>query len=159
MHPLRVVVGLSLGVLLAACGSSAGTTHASALSGIGSVDVPTPVAPQASGIVLRQAPPDMGCDAIGWDGEPYRTLTFHVDPTAAEHVWAASDTGGRLTTYWSRGFQPGTPAERLVRDPLGEVFVTDGLVVDVPQAANLRIHDYLVCLQPNTLWVLPTEHG
>lgn len=109
--------------------------------------------------MLREAPADLGCDSIGWEGEPYRTLTFRIDPVAVDPVWAESDTGAVLTTYWSSGFQAGEPSERLVRTPSGEVFVTDGDVVEVPQGANLYIHDYLVCLRPDKLYVVPTEGG
>ena len=156
MNPMRPVSCLALCVLLAACGPSSGAAPSS--TGVGSSELTTPVAP-SSGMLLRQAPTDLGCDSIGWEGEPYRTLTFHVDPDAIEQVWAESDTGAVLTTYWSNGFHAGTQDERLVRDPLGEVFVSDGEVVDVPEAANLRIHDYLVCLRPDKLYVLTAERG
>ena len=155
----RFVTGLALGLLLTACGACT-PTGAPASAEIGSSAAPpTPVVPLPSAIVLRQAPADLGCDTIGWEGEPYRTLTFRVDPAAVEPVWAESDTGAVLTTYWASGFQAGQPSERVVRTPSGEVFVTDGEVVEGPQGANLYIHDYLVCLRPDKLYVVPTEGG
>ena len=93
------------------------------------------------------------------EGEPYRTLTFRIDPAAVEPVWAESDTGAVLTTYWASGFRAGEPSERVVRTPSGDVFVADGDVVEVPQGANLYILDYLVCLRPDKLYVVPTEGG
>ena len=159
MKPLRSVPALALCMVLAACGASAGTGGPESAAAGFSALPPTPVVPLPSGVVLRKAPADMGCDSIGWEGEPYRTLTFHVDPDAAEPVWAESNTGSVLTTYWSNGFQTGTAAERVVRDPSGEAFVTDGEVVQVPQGANLYIHDYFVCLGPGKLYVLTTGRG
>jgi hypothetical protein len=105
-------------------------------------------------IVLRQAPADLGCDSIGWEGEPYRTLTFHIDPDAADHVWATADTGAVLQTYWAAGFEPGSVTERVVRDPAGQVVAADGEVVQVPVGSNLRLHGYFVCLHPTKLYVL-----
>ena len=157
MNPLRSLPAVALGLLLAACGASTGTAAPIRRGPGSSAAPPTPVAPLPSGIVLREAPAGLGCDSIGWEGEPYRTLTFHVDPDAVEPVWAESDTGAVLTTYWSSGFQAGAPAERLVRAPSGDVFVTDGDVVEVPTGANLYIDDYLVCLRPDKLYVVPTE--
>ena len=108
---------------------------------------------------MKITPPNLGCDSIGWEGEPYRTLTFHVDPDAAEQVWAESDTGAALTTQWSEGFQAGTAEERVVRDPQGGVFVSDGDEVPVPEGANLLVKGYFICLRPDTLYVLPAGNG
>jgi hypothetical protein len=146
MNTQRSVTLLALGMLLAACAASTGTSATASV-------VPP------SGIVLREAPEDLGCDSIGWKGGPYRTLTFHVDHEAAEPVWAESDTGTMLTTYWSSGFQVGDPAERQVLAPSGDVFVTDGEVVEVPQGANLYIDEFLLCLQPDKLYVVPSPGG
>ena len=105
----------------------------------------------SSGIVLRQAPADLGCDAIGVE---YHEATFHIDPAATEQVSALTDTGVSLLTYWSAGFQPGTPVERVVRDPAGRVVVADGDVFTIPAAAQPRLHGYFVCLGSNELYVL-----
>jgi hypothetical protein len=152
------IVALALSIVVSACGTSGGTADSSPV-GVGpSTDAQTPVPASSSAIVLRPAPPDLGCDSIGWEGERYRTLTFHVDPGAAEQVWAESDGGAMLATYWSAGFQPGTEPG-VILDPMGGVFVTDGDVVEVPEAANLEIHGYFVCLRPDRLYVLTRERG
>lgn len=159
MNAARSMPAFALCIVLVACQASTGTGGAESAPAGSSAGPLTSVVPSQPGIVLREAPADMGCDAIGWEGEPYRTLTFHVDPDSVEPVWAESNTGSMLATYWSRGFQAGTAEERVVRDPSGQVFVTDGEVVEVPQGANLYIHDYLVCLRPDRLWVLISERG
>ena len=111
-----------------------------------------PTATTASSLTrLRVAPVNLGCDAIGVD---YRSVTFHVDPTAAEQVLAAADTGKSLVTYWSAGFRPGTAAERVVRDPAGQVVVSDGDVLPIPQSEWPRLHGYFVCPSPDALYVL-----
>lgn len=112
-------------------------------------EVPSPTAKAT--IVLRQAPANLGCDAIGID---YKSLTFDIDPEATEQVSAEADTGVTLQTYWSAGFQPGTDAERTVRDPGGLVVVADGDVLQVPAAGFPRLAGYFVCLAPDKLFVL-----
>jgi hypothetical protein len=104
-----------------------------------------------SSTTLRVAPANLGCDAIGVD---FRRVTFHVDPTAAEPVVAAADSGRLLLTYWSAGFQLGTAAERVVRDPSGQVVVTDAEALPIPQANWPRLHGYFVCPAPDALYVL-----
>jgi hypothetical protein len=81
-------------------------------------------------------------------------MTFRIDPAATEQVSAVTDTGVTLATYWSAGFMPGTDTERLVRDPNGNVVVTDGDVLQVPPAAYPRLGGYFVCLGPAKLYVL-----
>ena len=157
MKRLGPVPALALLLFLAACQAGTGASA----SATGGVSQPSVVATPAGspGIVLRQAPANLGCDAIGWEGEPYKSLTFHIDPDAAEQVWAESDTGATLTTQWSEGFQAGTPEERVVRDPQGGVFIADGEVVEVPEGANLMVKGYFICLRPETLYVLPAGEG
>ena len=101
----------------------------------------------SSRIVLHQAPANLGCDSIGVE---YRGVTFHIDPAATEPVSAVADTGVSLVTYWSAGFHAGTAAERVVRDPAGQVVVADGDTLAVGQ----RLHGYFVCLAPDALYVL-----
>ena len=60
-------------------------------------------------IVLHETPANLGCDSIGID---YKTMTFHVEPAAAEQVSAMTDTGVSLVTYWPAGFRAGTAAEQ-----------------------------------------------
>jgi hypothetical protein len=119
-----------------------------------SLPATTSTATEAMTIVLREAPANMGCDAIGID---YTSMTFHIDPTATEQVSTVTDTGVTLATYWAAGFQPGADTERVVRDPAGQVVVTDGEVLQVPAAAYPRLHGYFVCLAPDKLYVLLTE--
>ena len=102
-------------------------------------------------IVLHEAPANLGCDTIGID---YTSVTFRIDPAAAEQVAAVTDTGVTLTTYWSAGFQPGSDAERVIRDPAGKVVVSHGEVLLVPPAAYPRLAGYFVCLGPDKLYVL-----
>jgi len=113
-----------------------------------------PASSAPSSIALRTAPANLGCDSIGVD---YRNVTFHIDPTAAEQVSATTDTGMSLLTYWSAGFRPGTVAERVVRDPAGQVVMTDGQVLPIPQADWPRLHGYFVCPAPDALYVLVVE--
>lgn len=72
------------------------------------------------------------------------------DPAATEQVSAITDTGVSLVTYWAAGFRAGTDAERVVRDPAGQVVVAEGEVLEVGQ----RLHGYFVCLSTNALYVL-----
>ena len=131
---------LILCLSLAACSSLGQTAEPSASS-------------LASGtaIVLHEVPANLGCDTIGID---YTSMTFRIDPAAAEQVAAVTDTGVTLATYWSAGFTAGADAERVVRDPAGEVVVTDGDVLRVPPAAYPRLGGYFVCLGPDKLYVL-----
>jgi hypothetical protein len=119
---------------------------------------PTPPAPTSAppAIVLNRSPADLGCDSIGWpdDVERFRSLTFRIDPAAAEQVMAVSDTGVELETSWAPGFEPGSATERVVRGPDGQVVARDGEVVDLPEAANPELHGYLLCLTPTTLDVM-----
>lgn len=140
------VAWLFLCLSLAACaGTSPGTSP--------SQTAEPSASPSASGtgIVLHEAPANLGCDTIGID---YTSVTFRIDPAAAEQVAAVTDTGVTLTTYWSAGFQPGSDAERVIRDPAGKVVVSHGEVLLVPPAAYPRLAGYFVCLGPDKLYVL-----
>jgi hypothetical protein len=115
---------------------------------------PAPSPSLATSIALRKAPADLGCDAIGID---YKTVTFRIDPAATEQVAAQTDTGVTLTTYWAVGFEPGTDTERNIRDPNGELVVSDGDMLQVPAAGYPRLQGYFVCLAPDKLYVLLTD--
>jgi len=147
------ITWLVLCVPLAACTSGA------AVSSDPTAEVPiaSAAASAATSIVLHEAPADAYCDVPGSDN-PARNLTFHIDPLATEQVSAATDTGVVFVTYWSPGFQPGTHAERVIRDPAGQVVVSDGDVVPIPSAEQMRLHGYPVLLCPapggNVLYVL-----
>jgi hypothetical protein len=138
------------------CQSSAasGAPVATATAGAPTSGAPSSGAPSGSTIDLHEAPADLGCDTIGID---YKSMTFHIDPAAAEQVSATTDTGVTLATYWSVGFVPGTDSERVIRDPAGKVVVTDGELLQVPPAAYPRLAGYFVCLAPTKLYVLLTD--
>jgi hypothetical protein len=152
------VTWLILCMSLVACTSGAPTQTAEVPSGTMAPSAPStpsgtsaPSASSATTVVLHEAPANLGCDAIGID---YTSMTFRIDPAAAEQVSAETDTGVTLVTYWAAGFQPGTDTERVVRDPAGKTVVTDGDVLQVPPAAYPRLGGYFVCLAPDKLYVL-----
>jgi len=103
---------------------------------------------------LHRAPADLGCDTIGVD---YTSMTFHIDPTAAEQVTAVTNKGATLTTYWSDGFVPGSDTERVIRDAAGKQVVADGEELAVPPAAYPRLAGYFVCLGTDKLYVLDKD--
>jgi len=146
---LRRITWLILCLPLAACASGAAVSS--------SPTAEVPITSASTTFVLREAPADAYCDAPGSDN-PAHNLTFHIDPLATEQVSATTDTGMAFVTYWSPGFQPGTDAERVIRDPAGQVVVSDGDVVLIPAAEQMRLHGYLVLLCPapggNALYVL-----
>jgi hypothetical protein len=167
-------VGLA-GVLVAGCGAAATPTpavppsspaptgSASPAASATSVSSPTAAAsattapspaPTPRAIALREAPANLGCDAIGVD---YTRMTFRIDPGAAEQVIAATDTSAQLLTYWSPGFRQAPGGERAIVDPAGKVVVTDGQVLEKPAAAYPRLAGYFVCLAPTAIYVLLTD--
>ena len=110
---------------------------------------PSPTATSTSAaIVLHETPENLGCDSIGID---YRTMTFHIDPAAAEPVSATTDTGVTLVTYWPAGFT----ADDAVRDAAGNVVVTEGKVLEAGQPLD----GFYVCLAPTNLYVMLTKPG
>ena len=135
----RQVRSIALAALVAACGSPTPTT--------------APASPDAP-IQLRQAPADLGCDAMG---VPYREVMFRIDPAALEHVSAVTDTGAILRTFWSAGFRGGPAADKAVVGPAGEVVAGDGDVLAIPQGAWPRLHGYFVCPSPDALYILAAD--
>jgi hypothetical protein len=109
-----------------------------------------PSSPVASGagLVLQPAPANLGCDTMA---VPYRSVTFKIDPSAADQVTASTDQGGTLRTFWSVGFV-GRAAE--VQDPRGQVVARDGDVLQIPQDAFPRLKGYFVCPSTDALYVL-----
>lgn len=140
-----------LAIAVAGCGPSMGKSSDPPDASSSSSPPPITATADAGAFVLRRAPDDLGCDAIGLD---YRSVTFHIDPAAAEHVSAVTDQGKPLLTFWSDGFVPGTAEERVIRDPSGAVVVSDGEVLAIPAAAWPRLHGYFVCAGPDALYVL-----
>ncbi|HSL76284.1 MAG TPA: hypothetical protein VK867_05025 [Candidatus Limnocylindrales bacterium] len=104
--------------------------------------------PSGAGLVLQPAPANLGCDTVG---VPYRSVTFKIDPAAADPVTATTDQGTTLRTYWSAGFVGGAAD---VRDPNGQVVAKDGDVLDIPEGAFPRLTGYFVCPSPDALYVL-----
>ncbi len=110
----------------------------------------------ADGIILDRAPADLGCDSIGWpdDVPRFASLTFRIDPAAANHVTAESDTGVELAVEWAPGFEGGAADERVVRDVQGQVVLRDGEVIELPTAANPELRGYPICLTPTSVSVM-----
>ena len=165
---MRILPILSLTVAVALSGctidpsrSAAPSSMASPAPGTPGGPTPVPAVPGASQDVapagspafeLRESPPDLGCDSIPVE---YTTVTFRIDPAAVEPVTAITDTGLSLETAWAAGFRAGTAAERVVRDPNGQVVVKDGDVVPV----SGRLGGYFMCLTPRKLFVLLQAPG
>ena len=140
----RRILWLILCLPLAACATTASAPPSATSTAVATTTAAT------SGIVLRPAPDNLGCDSIGLD---YTSVTFRIDPAAAEAVSAVTDKGVSMMTYWAVGFVPGTATERVVRDPQGQVVVADGDVLPVGQ----RLKGYFVCFAPTKLYVLLTD--
>jgi hypothetical protein len=141
----RHVRWITVALLVAGCGSAGPATPSASL--------PPASAPAASGaeIQLQPAPANLGCDTVGVE---YREVTFQIDPSAAVQVTALADTGTVLHTFWSADFDGGSATEKVVLDPAGEVVVTDGEVLAIPEGAFPRLHGYFVCPSPDALYVL-----
>lgn len=136
LHFLAAVV--FAGILVGACGPApAGST--------------APPSAVVSTILLREAPANLGCDAMG---VPYRSATIRIDASAAEQVWAETDTGTRLDMFWARGFAGGPGSEPVVVDPEGQVVARDGEQIAIPDGAWPRLHGYFVCPSSTAIYVL-----
>jgi hypothetical protein len=133
-----VFVVFVVAVVLAACGQESPPSPSSS---------PGDAGPD---LVLRRAPDDLGCDTIGVE---YRSVTFRVDPTADEHVFAITDRGGLLRTFWGSGFQAGTAEDPVVRDATGAIVIRDGDALLVPDGAYPDLHGHFVCLAPDALYI------
>jgi hypothetical protein len=145
----RGMVWLVVCLVVGACAGSSPSPSSSPKASAAAASASTSTSTQ---IVLRRAPADLACDAIPVE---YHSLTFHIDPAAAEQVSAVADTGVRLLINWAAGFEPGTAAERVVRDPAGQVVVADGDVLQVGQ----RLQGYVVCLTDAEVDVLLADPG
>jgi hypothetical protein len=122
---------------------------------------PSAAATMASGVVLNRAPADLGCDSIGWPAEvePFSSLTFRIDPTAADHVTAQSDTGVNLTVEWVPGFEGGAQGQLVVLGQDGQVLIEDGETIELPSGSNPELHGYPLCVTPTTVAVLTMHSG
>jgi hypothetical protein len=140
MSIFRSIALVLLSVVMLACVGQPTTAPSAGASG--------------TALVLREAPANLGCDAIR---PPYDSVTFHIDPSADEQVYATADTGRALLAYWSAGFVPGSVEDPVVRDPGGQILARDGDVMFIPPAAWPRLHGYFVCPSANAVYVLITD--
>jgi hypothetical protein len=145
---------LVLGTALATAACAAPTTPSQVRSGDPTEGSSQVAASPGTG-TLRQAPADLGCDAMPVD---YRKVTFHVDPGAADPVTAATDTGATLKTYWSPGFTltsvQDAASAPVVQDPNGQVVAHEGEELAIPEATLPRLHGYFVCPSTDAVYVL-----
>lgn len=102
-------------------------------------------------ILLRQAPADLGCDAIT---VPYRSIVIRIDPAAPDQVTAATESGAVLETYWDLGFVGGTSMDLVVRDPNGQIVARHGQRLDIPERQWPRLGGYFVCASRDAIYVL-----
>jgi hypothetical protein len=96
----------------------------------------------------------MGCDAIL---PRYRSVTIRIDLGADEPVWAVTNLGGLLTTFWPAGFQAGSEPDPVVRDAAGVVVARDGEFLPIPEGAWPRLHGYFVCPGDTAIYVLNAD--
>ena len=139
MRGRSIAIMLIAGVVAACSGASTSSA------------VPSMAVPSGAALVLQSAPPNLGCDTMG---VPYRSVTFEIDPAAADPVTAVTDQGTTLRTFWSAGFVGGPAADPVVRDPGGQVVARDGDVLDIPEGASPRLKGYFVCPSGDALYVL-----
>ena len=147
----RSISLLFISLALVAC-ASPGTTAPTAPPVASAA--PSPTAAPSTSIELHRVAGDMGCDTIGID---YTNLTFHIDPAAVDQVTALTNKAVTLKTYWSKGFQPGSDSERVIRDASGQGVVRDGDPLLVPAAAYPRLAGHFVCLAPDAIYVLDAD--
>jgi hypothetical protein len=107
--------------------------------------------PSELAFTLSSAPSDLGCDAMR---PPYSSLVIHIDPAAADPVWAMADTGDRLRTFWGPGFHAGTSPGPVVYDAHGVVVARDGTRIDIPELGWPNLAGYFVCPSTDAIYVL-----
>ena len=107
--------------------------------------------PGTAVLELERAPDNLGCDTIGVD---YRSVTFHIDPSADPQIWAVTDTGSSLLVRWDSTFEPGTGAEPTVVDAEGETVLSEGDTLDIPEGAFPELEGHFVCTGTTELIVL-----
>jgi len=118
---------------------------------------PQPTSPPAatsSTLVLRQAPGNFGCDAIGVE---YRSVTFRINRESEEQVVAVTDGGKNLRTSWSPSFYGTGTADPVIRDAAADIVVRDGDILPMPDGTWPRLHGYFVCAGTDTLAVLDRD--
>jgi hypothetical protein len=107
-------------------------------------------------VVLNVAPPDVECDAIV---APYASVVFRVGDAAPGEVIARANTGVDLKTFWPAGFSAAAGPPAAVKDASGAIVATDGEQLATPPRALPRLHGYLVCPGPQTIYVVPDRRG
>jgi hypothetical protein len=108
-------------------------------------------APGEVAIELRPAPANLGCDAMLPE---YRSVSIRIDALADDQVWAVTDRGASLLTYWSAGFRGGTSLDPAVADAAGVIVARDGDVIVIPDGAWPRLGGYFVCPASSAIYVL-----
>ena len=106
--------------------------------------------PSAEALTLNLNTSDFGCDTVRM---AYRSVIIHIDPSAADPVWAVTDTGDRLKTFWSSTFQGGTTTDPVVYDGRGVVVAFDGTRIDLPNATFPTLAGYFVCPSADAIYV------
>jgi hypothetical protein len=99
-------------------------------------------------LALERVPDTTACDAIGVD---YRSVTFHIDPTADPQIWAVADTGTSLRVRWDSTF---AAADATVVDDSGAVVLEDGATLAIPDGSWPDLDGHMVCPGPNSLTIL-----
>jgi len=154
--PILLVSLILASAALAACGGAASpSTTPSPVPSASPTPVPSASpTPGGPGFALNESPAGLGCDAMR---PPYDEIVFRIDPEADEPVTAIADTGAVLATYWSAGFVGGTADDPVVRDAAGEVVVSDGDTLVIPEAEWPRLHGYFVCPANDAVYVLEVD--
>lgn len=148
--PILLVSLLLASAALIACGGGASPSPTPSAT-------PSPVpsaSPGGPGFALNESPAGLGCDAMR---PPYDEIVFRIDPEADEPITAIADTGAVLKTYWSAGFVGGTADDPVVRDAAGEVVVSDGDTLVIPEAEWPRLSGYFVCPSNDAVYVLEVD--
>jgi hypothetical protein len=107
--------------------------------------------PGTAVLELDRAPDNLGCDTIGVD---YRSVTFHIDPSADPQIWAVTNTGGSLGVRWDSTFEAGTDADPTVVDAEGETVLSDGDTLEIPEGAFPELKGHFVCPGTTELFIL-----
>jgi len=127
----RPGLGVLLAVVLVGCGGPPSSP----------ADLPNAATSSpAAAIELRYMPADQVCPLAR-----VPRVTFRIDPTAGEQVWAVQWGGGtRWMVSWSVGFQGGTAGDPVVRDPSGRIVARNGDVLDF-SGEFPKLAGYTVC--------------
>jgi len=107
--------------------------------------------PATGTLELDRSPDNIGCDAIGVD---YRSVTFNIDLGASPQIWAVTDTGGSLRVRFDSTFEAGSGAEPTIVDADGEIVVSDGDSLAIPEGAFPELKGHFVCPGTTELSIL-----